>query len=292
MKKILILISAFQLSVINAQIENDLVVHFSFNNSYNDISSNSITGYNNGTFFTADRNGLANSAIELNGNDFVSFISDSINVEFPITISTWVRLNSLNESNNIFFSDTDFDNYSGFWLQTLPNTGQPVLSFGGGTSGNGGISSGNRRSYISDFNLQVGVWHNIIGIIRAHNDMDIYVDCMQTTGTYSGSGPTAISYIPSESRIGSAPVTAVSPIPPSYNGFIDQFAIWKRELTALELTEMCNTNNTLAIESVKKKPRELLRIVNMMGQECVPVNNTPLIYQYDDGSTEIIIIQE
>ena len=40
------------------------------------------------------------------------------------------------------------------------------------------------------------------------------------------------------------------------------------------------------IEELQGENKELIKIVDYMGREVLPVNNTPLIYMYSDGTTE------
>jgi hypothetical protein len=50
------------------------------------------------------------------------------------------------------------------------------------------------------------------------------------------------------------------------------------------LTEVVNVSNS--------ESKELSKIVNLFGQETKPTKNTPLLYQYDDGTVEKKIIIE
>ena len=51
---------------------------------------------------------------------------------------------------------------------------------------------------------------------------------------------------------------------------------------------LSNLNDAVAISS----SRELLKIINTLGQSTKPKPNTPLIYIYDDGTIERIIVIE
>lgn len=52
------------------------------------------------------------------------------------------------------------------------------------------------------------------------------------------------------------------------------------------------TTDTTSNIQVLQKPRQLLRIVDMLGRETQPKKNTPLFYLYDDGTVEKRIVIE
>lgn len=287
MKHISLLITLLVFHLTNAQIENGMVAHFSFDGNVNDLSTSAISATNSGASYGPDRNASPNGAIDFNATYDATFTDNAIKVNFPITISVWAKFNSFNAINNLICSDSDFNNYSGYWFQTLAPTGQLALSFGGAL---GGASPANRRSYVTTSNLQAGTWYHIVGIIRSHNDMDIYVNCEEVSGTYSGSGSTAITYLNNETKIGSAPGNNANPTPGTCDCSIDQLAIWERELSNSEIGIICKDDYTLSLPTITKQPKELVKIVNILGQECSPVKNTPLFYLYSDGSAEKVVI--
>ncbi len=127
-------------------------------------------------------------------------------------------------------------------MNTLPGTGQVALNIAAGL---GGSNASNRRSYVSDMVLQTGQWYHVVGIIRSYNDMDIYIDCVQTTGQYSGTGSTSMTYSGSYSSVGAYIGNNSYPGGVFFDGDVDQFVIWNRELTANEILFMCDSLNTL-----------------------------------------------
>ena len=269
MKYLLLGITLLQFGLTHAQIENGMVAHFPLNGNYNDISPSGLTGTATGSVFGPDRSSIPNGAVEFAGNGSIAFSSSLVKVDFPLTISVWAKFNSFNQFNQIFCSDSEFNNYSGYWFQTVASTGQPSISFGGGL---GVANSSNRRTFISDIQLQTGVWYHIVGIIRAYNDMDIYIDCEETTGTYSGTGSTTMAYFPSGSTIGSSPGNNGNPNGGFYDGSIDQLVIWNRELTTSEITFMCDIKNTLALPIIEQAPKE--RELRKPSKGCCPCRRT------------------
>ena len=161
-----------------------MVAHFPFNGNVDDISTSGIFALNNNCIFGADRLGNPNMATEYNNTDsYVSFNDNIVKDSLPISISVWIKVNSFSTPNPIFVSDNQFENYSGYMIITTVNTGKLSLNI---SAGLGGYTSANRRSFTSDTSLSTGVWHHVVAIIRAYNDMSIYLDCQELKGTYSG----------------------------------------------------------------------------------------------------------
>lgn len=289
MKKTLLVLFLLSFGFVNAQLENGMVAHFPFNGSFNDISPSAIVATNTGATFGPDRNLDPNSALDLNQNQYVSFNSNAIKPDLPLTISVWAKFDSFNESNFIFSSDQVYGNYWGYWFHTTPSTGQVAINYGAGL---GGVSSSNRRSFVTNLQLSTGVWYHIVAIIRSSNDMSIYVNCNPQNGVYSGTGSTSIAYSNSDSRFGSSLGQPSQPSGWSCEGSLDQLVIWERALNANEITSLCRLTTTLGVEELQKTPKELVKIVNVLGQEVKATPNTPLIYIYSDGSTEKVLIVE
>jgi len=54
-------------------------------------------------------------------------------------------------------------------------------------------------------------------------------------------------------------------------------------------TNCNNACSTVGIEEYSNQPKKLIRIIDLLGRETPFKPNTPLIYQYDDGSVEKVI---
>jgi hypothetical protein len=287
MKKLLIAITLLQFGFVNAQIENGMIAHFPFNNNISDISTSAINAVNNAGVFGLDRNNVANHAIEFNDIGYVSFNDPILKQQFPVSVSYWIKFNSTSQVQFPFKTDNVFNDYNGVWMNSLPSGGL-TLSFGGGL---GSANSTNQRYFTTDATaLTAGNWYHVVGIIRDFDDMDIYIDCVEATGVYGGTGPTSVAYSSNgDSRIGGSIGSAVSPADNNLDGSIDQFVFWNREITLAEITFMCDTNNPLALDELDETPKELVKIVDFMGRECEATKNTPLIYIYSDGSTKRVV---
>lgn len=285
MKKLLLFSALLITSSLYSQIENGMIAHFPFDNALNDLSNSYISCTNNGSIFANDRNGVPSYAVEFNGGtEYIAFNDNDVKVSFPISISFWINLNSMNTSstNPIFFSDNEYNVYYGYFVTIGPD-GKPAFHMGDGN----GYGAQYRRSYHSDDTLLVGNWYHVVGIMRSYNDMDIYIDCNQTTGYYTGTGDTTIIYSSNESRIGGYIGNQDHPSGIFSDLKLDQFVIWDRELTPNEIAFLCDTNNPLEINELKNQDdKEVVKIVDLLGRETAFKPNTPLIYIYSDGTME------
>lgn len=291
MNKFLLFIALLNLGFLNAQIENGMIAHFPFDGNSNDISSSAIIATNVGTSYGPDRNMVGNQALELGANKYLSFSNNVVKTNLPLTISAWVKFNSFTDMNVIFASDNTFDNYYGYWFNTVPITGQVEFNYGAGL---GGSSATNRRTILTDTQLSLGVWYNILVVVKGHKNMEVYFNCEKQPFTYAGSGSPNMVYSTTESRIGSSPGSAAQPNGWFCDGSIDQLAIWNRAISAAEINYLCDSTNTLSISEneMNKAPKTLVKIINVLGQEVEVSKNSPLIYIYSDGSTEKIVITE
>lgn len=284
--RVLIIIASFIISYsIYGQIENGMVAHFSFDNTLVDQSASNITAVNNTGVFGLDRNNNSLNAIELDGvSSFLVFNEQNVKVDLPITISAWVKINSSSTPNVVFASDNEYGDWNGYFMNIV-GSGNVILSICGGT-GHQGIT--NRRSFMANSAMQTGVWNHVVGIIRDYDDMSIYLNCIELSGTYSGSGPTTMVYSSAASIIGGSQGGSTTP-DLYFDGSIDQLVIWNRELSTSEINFMCDINNTLVIDEISLEDRKLVKIIDLMGREVEYKANTPLIFVYNDGTTERIM---
>jgi hypothetical protein len=255
MKKFIICLTLLISSLSLAQLSNGLILHYNFNNQLIDQSTSNIVLTNNGCTFVDDRNTNPSSALELSNTDYLSTTDQTVKTTLPITISAWVKVNSFAAGNILFRSDNEFNNNYGYWINTGVNTGHISVSIGGGI---GGANSSNRRTFKTDMLLQEGVWTHLVCIIRDYNDMSVYFDCVKSTGQYTGNGPTNMVYSNSETRIGSDIGNSANPNGTYYNGGIDDFAIWNRELSESEFLPLCDRGSYLSISTEKIVKNEVV----------------------------------
>ncbi len=229
---VLTLLSVVSVITLHAQnLTDDLILYYPFNGDALDYSGNGYHGIWNGPTPTTDHLGNPTGAYFFDGvNDVVNFPNiPQVKPQFPITIAFWVKVNSFSQLNNPFFAtDHVYNNYHGFWAG-LSGSGQGnvAVSFGGGL---GSASPNNRRGKVSSGSLTIGNWHHIIIVLRGANDMDIYIDCVDAGGSYTGSGSTNMAYSFVPGKIASLPANSLTS-QTFFNGAMEDFAMWERELT-------------------------------------------------------------
>jgi|GEM_PF-1716243 len=226
---------------IQAQTLNDsLLLHYPMNGNCNDISGHNFHAALINATLTTDHNGAPNSAYHFDGaTEFIDWPSSPVlHPGLPITIAFWVKYDS-NDYLNSFLFDTDFaqNNYSGIHCN-LTQSMQISFSFG---DCSGSTSPSARRSKTGSTSLQINTWYFVVAVMRGANDMDIYINCVNDGGTYSGSGG-PIEYTGIPGILGRSDGDMYAPAR-YFMGSLDEFRYWHRALSAAEILSLCNSNN-------------------------------------------------
>lgn len=218
-------------------LSDGLLLHYNFNNNVMDQSGNGNNGSSvGGSNYTNDFAGVPSNAIEFNGtNSYININSFSNTLkptQFPVTIAAWVKNNQENGKANVIFKNDYAQNiYSGIRVQIGPITGRVALNFEDG----GPIGAGSRKTKIGNTNINDNQWHFVACIIRGANDMEIYIDCNNDGGTYSGDGGN-ISYTNNSGAIGVYDrFLGNTQSQDYYKGGLDELRFYNRELNANEL---------------------------------------------------------
>ncbi|MCF8461103.1 MAG: gliding motility-associated C-terminal domain-containing protein [Flavobacteriales bacterium] len=217
---------------------NGLIVHYPMTGNALDIGPSGFHGIVNGAVLGTDEDGNPNGAYYFDGvNDFIDFPNDPfLKPQFTFTIACTVKFDNplVIEDTPIFTLDFLQDNYHGAWSNLV--NGQIGISFGGGLGGN---SSPNRRTKLGTTILNAGQWYNITLIVRGQSNMEIYIDCVNDGGSYSGTGSSQIVYsnVPGCLGRGDGNTNGAANY---FKGAISDFRMWDRELTELEITYLCN----------------------------------------------------
>jgi gliding motility-associated-like protein len=234
----IVLLFVFSLIQSNAQnLSDGLLLHYPFNGNTNDVSVNGFDATGNASL-TEDRFGNPNSAYSFDGIDqSISLPYDAaLKPQLPISVSAWVKFeNFIQSNNNILTTDYTENQYYGIWLNT-DGTGRPAINFGDGDPNS--TNSTSRRSKIGDYQLEIGIWYMITGVIRGATDMDLYVNCENVGGTYSGTG-SSLSYTINPGAIGRGDVAGAAPY--FFRGAIDEVYYWDRDLTPLDIEVLIDT---------------------------------------------------
>lgn len=218
-------------------INDDLLLYYSFNGDAQDQSDNNFSGIPYAAL-SIDRFGTANSAYSFDG--FGQYIDlpnhQDLKPQLPVTISTWVKFDEIAaDQTTIFTSDYAFNSHSGVWINTS-STGLFTANFGDHT---GNTSSGNRRTKVGETELNAQEWYHLTAVVRGANDMDLYVNCKNDGGSYSGSGG-SIGYSSSPGSIGRKDSNMSGP-EWYFSGSVDEFKYWSRALTETEVIGLCRT---------------------------------------------------
>lgn len=247
---IIIVLSNLNLSY-SQSLNDNLLIHYSFTNNANDLSGNNFNGIPNATL-TSDIFGNPNSAYSFNGQDeYIDFPNNNeLKPQLPVSFYFWVKLDNIQPENTVLFTtDFDEDNHSGVWMN-LSSTGRISINYGDAT---GNTTSANRRSKTGLTILSANEWYHIVGIIKDFDDMEIFINCTNDDGTYSGSGGD-LGYSSNSGSIGRK--DANTNLPAYYlKGVLDDFRYWNRELNTTEINTLCNqsTLSTPLFQSILNK---------------------------------------
>ncbi|MDD5569681.1 MAG: T9SS type A sorting domain-containing protein [Bacteroidales bacterium] len=253
MKKLYILLVAlFTLNVMNAQnLTDSLLIYYPFTGNANDASGHGYNGTVYGATLTADRFGNSNSAYNFHGTDaYIDLPNVSkLKPQLPFSVSLWVYFNDLNNCYPIFTTDYYESGYTGSWIgiNTINQDTVMIINYGdGGTVGDPAA----RRSKAGTTKMVKNKWYHVIGIWRGPTDMDIYIDCINDGGTYSGTGSNLV-YSSYPGSIGRKKCSIAGPTSYWYlNGKVDEVRFWNRALTQKDIDNLCNPCGTPIIVSI------------------------------------------
>jgi len=219
--------SIYNINSYNLDDDPSLVAWWRFNEGEGDTAYDS-AGDNDGTIYGAQwTTGQIDGALDFDGDDdYVNIGNDSsLKPNLPISVSMWVKLNSLRTNQWLISNDIyPGSNYYGIWGY-IRTTNQISISYGDG----GSRTSWNRRSKVSTSTVSSGEWQHIAFVIKGATDMDIYINGTDAGGTYSGTGG-ALAYSTGDGYIGSHGGTTYF-----IDGTIDDVRIYNRSLTEGEV---------------------------------------------------------
>lgn len=171
--------------------EDNLIFHLPVVGSAEDNSDSELECTVIGADLTEDRLGNAESAYYFNGTvDYIEVEADPVwDLTFPFSVSIWFQVDEYPEEvATLFKSDEHSSYYSGSWISLTP-TGEIAAGYGNGE----GIGIAYRVSKRTDLSVSTGDWHHVVAVYNDLNDIDIYVDCSEAEGTYSGSASSMVN---------------------------------------------------------------------------------------------------
>ena len=271
---------------------DSLVVYYTFDGHSNDLSGNALHANVIGATLVTGHNGAADSAYFFDGlDDYILMpINSKLRPQLPITISFWVKMESLDVEDNKWVSTENvYNNYTGINV-AMSASGAWHVTIGAGT----GAGPSHRRTKTSASALSsIGTWHHIAAVMRSGTDVDLYVDCVNVGGSYSGSGG-PLAYVDSAGNIGRIHGLTATPWTRYFWGALDEYAMWNRALSPAEISQLCTNGIQIEPECVlgvsySKRNVSCNNFPN--GKITVFVNgdNPPFNYSWGNGSTASVI---
>lgn len=230
----------FSHCILAQSILDSVLVYYKMDGNVVDFSGNGMDGTHVGPVGVEDEFNNPNSAFYFDGvDDFIDFPNDpSLKPQLPFTYSLKVRFESLEQVEAYMFtSDFEENNYHGTWANLTPDaSGRVAVSFAAGL---GNTSSANRRTKASEASVVTQKWYLLTFVVRGATDIDIYIDCVDAGGSYSGNGSTQVAYSNVPGSIGRRDAHTGNP-PYYFNGSIDYFIAWNRALSQSEVISLCD----------------------------------------------------
>lgn len=246
MKSLLSLFTLFLSVVVYAQPSN-FFLKYNFNSNFNDESVNSIDATSFSANYVGSYQTAALTAASFNGSTAYGSISSSNTIKrpFPISIGFWINFSNDGEQKTVFKTDVNNSNDYGYWIKINTNNS---IEVGFGDGGISGITS--KKIKTSSTLLTENTWQHVVCIFRSSTDMDIFIDCQNAGGTYSGSGAN-IQYNSYSSQFARDYVSGTSTL--IYSSFkIDEFTMYSRELSSNEINLFCDPSSSIN-ENLKQK---------------------------------------
>ncbi len=241
-KKAYLMILMSALSLLNAYSQlpsyipsNGLVGYWPFNGNANDESGNGNNGTVNGATLTANRNGVANKAYNLNGTS--NYINLNITITSPFSVSIWVCVNNFKSYLSNTTGSIIIGNLNNLYLNTgfsIGLDGRPTNYGANGCSFWGQASNPN----ITSNNLFIlNNWRNIICTYDGTTLK--YYDNGQLIGSFIGTYNTNQSLL----TIGAARLNYLGGNGPDLflDGKVDDIGVWNRSLNQQEITALYNS---------------------------------------------------
>jgi len=236
MKNNLLVLIAFLFISISSfgQIPTDgLVVYYPFTNNANDESGNNVNGVVHNAQIDYDRFFNPRNAYFFNGRaDYIALPrSQQLKLRFPFTISIWFKIDSFSSTSSILFANDESDGiYSGFWVGYL-STGRIGAGYGDGL----GQGANHRITKHSNTLVDASVWHHVVAVFNGLEDIDLYIDCEEDFGYYSGAA-TNMKNLGHSGAIGRNFGHRVNSY---HHGEIDDIRLYNRALSAREMAFLC-----------------------------------------------------
>lgn len=263
----------------------NLEAWFPFDNGFNDISINNISGTQVlNPISTIDRFSQDNSAFEFDGNGSYFNYGDIDNFEGinDLSLSVWVQPydfggTSWSSSRPIlskWFSTTSPERCS--WNFLFFNDS---IRFS--------VSDGiNTKSLKYKIPFDINEWHHIVCTF-SNGNASLYINGENVTT--QSLNINSINSTDESFSIGDWYSDENNNYSTFY-GKIDDVGVWSRALTQCEITALYTTQdcNVGLLENINQ-PKKLVKQINLLGQDVENESNSILINIYSDGSTKKVV---
>lgn len=226
-------------------LNNGLVAYYPFNGNANDASGNSNNGILNGCTFVADRNGIANRAIQFNGtSDFIRIPkTPSLSLTTAMSFSVWIKpsafYNGGYPSNfNQIFTNGNINNEtcSIRYSSDVNTSGVPPKIFNFGNRFTDATNSGVMSLTSTSINLNTN--YHLVCIFTG-NEHKIYINGVLNNSTLISTNKTIAPALNSDFYIGKSLYSY--PYDHFVNGVMDEVRIYNRVLQECEIKELFQT---------------------------------------------------
>lgn len=233
---LLVVLSCQALAQVPAYVpSNDLVAWYPFNgNAQNEANPGFLDGTVNSAVLTTDRNGVANAAYQMNGNDAnITIDSAFFDISWPeFTISCWINSDTLNNPFNT--------NQAQCIINTVPHNGLALYfnwhtlghydMLAGSLSGLGSWDILNHKTSVAPSTIHE--WKHLAFVKTGGNTYSLYINGeLDTTYTSTVMASATLCKI----ILGKSDPSVIQE---GFYGKIDDYGIWKRALTDCEIRKM------------------------------------------------------
>jgi hypothetical protein len=244
---------------------NGLFGYWPFTGNANDVSGNGNNGIVNGATLSTDRFGNINNAYSFNGtNNYISVFNTPF-TNVPFTISAWVKLNSLVNSQIIGLGETGTTNHKLYFTSSYSvNTGKPGI----GISGACDITSTSNT-------VTNNVWTYLVVCVSSYSvsGVTFYINGIAYTNNTTAGALFPFPLNNTGFTIGKHTATNSEFL----NGIIDEVGIWNRVLTQQEITALYQGCNGILVST---QPNNQNVSLGNNAQFIITITNSTATYQW------------
>lgn len=235
MKKVLfsILLIYFYSSSLAQCGDSTLLLDVSFSNGFIDESVYSNVGTASSTLILGkdvDRFGDSTS-YHWNGlSDILSYPGSSdLRVPLPLTVSMWIKLDTIGVKHSLFSNEDRANLYSGVWI-SVNATGNIEAN-----AGYGAVGPTKRYTETSTTVLNKDKWYHVVCVYEPGAVTNVYINGVKETTIRSGTSTTMTYFYSTDVlRIGYSNIST----PIGCKGNLDDVKYWKKGLTDTEVEEL------------------------------------------------------